>query len=50
MNNGRSNKYRKLVNKETSNARTSGIHQTVQKKTLQNDTDSSGVGKREKHC
>lgn len=32
MKNGRSNKYRKLVNKQTSNARTSGIHQTVQKK------------------
>lgn len=33
MKNGISNKYRKLVNKQTSNARTSGIHQTVGKKT-----------------
>ena len=32
MKNGISNKYRKLVNKQISNARTSGIHQTVGKK------------------
>lgn len=38
MNNGRSNKHRELVNMQTSNVRTSGIHQTVENNNKKNPT------------